>query len=215
LLDVTSPVSVALAGGRKDHAMNLREYTRHAQSANRARRLIQHRGITPQGYQIWTPNEDEICKKHGNDYGVLRRKLPHRSYRALAWRCQRLGLRPKRNLTSAKEISLLRKLAKNSSSQEIIAAFPHRTVKQLQAIRSYYGIPLPKRRLIPTGFPIVDTIRARCFELNYSMGDLDKLAKTRGYFRRAGWRSAGMNYRAIGRAVAALDGELTIHWRDE
>lgn len=53
-------------------------------------------------------------------------------------------------------------------------------------------------------------------ELGYSMGDLDELAKTKGYFRQAGWTVRGKpNYRAIGRVVEALDGELSICWREE
>ncbi|WP_245445172.1 hypothetical protein [Pseudaminobacter soli (ex Li et al. 2025)] len=48
------------------------------------------------------------------------------------------------------------------------------------------------------------------------MVDLDELAKTKTYFRKAEWFPTGKpNYQAVARAVKALDGELTIRWGEE
>jgi hypothetical protein len=106
-------------------------------------------------------------------------------------------------------------MSSNSTPGQIHAALPHRTPRQLSQIRKYYGIACKRRQLSPTGFPLIDAIRTRCIYLNYSMVDLDKLAGTKQYFQKAAWLNGGIRYRAIGRAVAALDGELTVRWRDE
>jgi hypothetical protein len=176
---------------------------------------MRYRGVTPSGSPLWTTEEDETCREYGNDYRVLKTKLPHRSYHALRKRCQSLGLRPRRDLITIKELSLLRRMSATATSDEIQAALPHKTRRQLDKLRQYYGICSKRRPFSPTGYLILDEIRSRCFELNYSMLDLDKLAKSKTYFRQADWRRSGLNYRAIGRAVAALEGELTVHWRDE
>jgi hypothetical protein len=194
--------------------MYLNDYTRHAQSADRSRRRMRYRGVTPNGHRLWTPKEDETCRKHGNDYRILQTKLPHRSYEALKQRCRLLGLCPQRQMVTAREVSLLRRLGA-ASVDELRAAFPTRTLSQLNHLRRYHGVPARRRQFSPTGFPIIDSVRSRCFELNYSMSDLDQLAKSNSYFQRAGWLRGNINYRAIGRAVAALDGDLTVRWRDE
>lgn len=195
--------------------MFLNDYSRHAQSADRARRRVQYHGLTPKGDRLWTREEDETCKKYGNDYRVLREKLPHRSYHALRRRCQSLGLRPRRDLTTMKELSLLRRMSAIATPDEMRAALSHKTRKQLAHLRRYYGIRCKRRPFTPTGFPIIDAIRVRCEYLNYSMVDLDEIAGTKTYFKRCRWNPCGLNYRAIGRAVAALDGELTVRWREE
>ncbi|YBV98580.1 hypothetical protein M1D80_14225 [Phyllobacteriaceae bacterium JZ32] len=60
-----------------------------------------------------------------------------------------------------------------------------------------------------------DAIRARCFELRYSMVDLDAIAKTKSYFQKANWHATGLNYKAVCKAIDALDEELTVRWRDQ
>lgn len=68
----------------------------------------------------------------------------------------------------------------------ITRAFPNRSLKQLRALGGYYGIRF-QRPQSSDGFSIIDAIRAGGIELNYSMPDLDELARTGSYFRRAGW----------------------------
>ncbi|PSJ53652.1 hypothetical protein [Pseudaminobacter soli (ex Li et al. 2025)] len=196
--------------------MYLSEYTRNAHSADRARRRMQYRGETPKGDRLWTGAEDELCRQYGSNYEALRQKLPHRSYEAIRCRCRYLGLRPKLKMVTANELSRMRRLVPTASPQQLREAFPNRSLRQLRSVSRYHGITRKRPPFKRTGISAIDAIRDRCFELGYSMGDLDELAKTKGYFRKANWILRGKpNYRAIGRAVEALDGELTIRWREE
>lgn len=72
----------------------------------------------------------------------------------------------------------------------ITRAFPNRSLKQLRALGGYYGIRF-QRPQSSDWFSIIDAIRAGGIELNYSMPDLDELARTGSYFRRAGWCRGG------------------------
>lgn len=195
--------------------MYLTDFTRGAASAERARRRIRYRGATPKGDKLWTPTEDDVCRKYGSDYAVLRQKLPNRSYIALRSRCQTLGLRPKRRILTANEVSRIRRLVSTASSDQLREAFPDLSIAQIRAASRYYGIRRKRLPLKGTGISVIDSIRQRCFELRYSMVDLDEVANTKEYFQKARWHTQGLKHSAIGRAVAALDGELTIRWRDE
>lgn len=195
--------------------MFLGEYTQHANNAERTRRRIRYRGATAKGDALWTPEEDEVCMKYGTDYKILVRKLPHRSYHALRARCQKLGLRPKRSLATASELSKLRRLAPTANAAALREAFPSRTLQQVKYLCRYYGIRRTPQRFKSTGYPILDAIRARCFELRYSMVDLDAIAKTKSYFQKANWHANGLNYNAVCKAIDALDGELAVRWRDQ
>lgn len=195
--------------------MYLTDLMRGADSAERTRRRNRYRGATPKGDKLWTPAEEELCRKHGDDYVILQQKLPHRSYSALRYRCILLGLRPKRKQLTARELSLMRRLVPTASPEQLRDAFPDRSVAQIRQAGRYHGIRSRRRPLTEVGIPAIDAIRQRCFELRYSMVDLDEIAKTKTYFHKAGWHSQGVNYEAIGRAVAALDGELCVRWRDE
>ncbi|MBD0416129.1 SANT/Myb-like DNA-binding domain-containing protein [Oryzicola mucosus] len=195
--------------------MYLSEINSHAMSAERGRRTIRYRGLAPNGARVWTAEEDQICRQFGHDYSLLRKQLPNRTYWALRFRCQRLGLRPKREMFTAGELSRLRRLsAKGSSREELQQAFPTRSLEQISAARKYHGIAISRRPYAPTGSKIIDQIRDRCFALGYTMGDLDILAKSKRYFKGAGWINGNYNYGAIGRAIIALDGSIEICWRE-
>lgn len=196
--------------------MYLSDYSRNANKAHQTRHRISYLGTTPSGYQVWTSKEDELCREFGSDYALLAQKLPHRSYMAIKKRCQKLGLRRRLRVVTAKELSLMRKLFPRGTSHEIQQAFPHRTLNCIKSICLYRGIYREKRPYQPTGIAVIDDIRARCFESNLSMVDLDDIARTKRYFQNRGWKdSKAPNYAAVYKAVAALDGEISIRWRDE
>jgi hypothetical protein len=109
----------------------------------------------------------------------------------------------------------MRQLFPHATTKELRAAFPDRTVDQLNSLARYHGLRRPRRRLKATGIPILDAIRERCFELNYSMVDLDALSRSKKYFQKALWNTRSINFAAIGKAVVALDGQLDVRWRDE
>lgn len=196
--------------------MYLSDYSRSARTVELSRRRMERTGTTPKGDKLWTEEEDELCREFGDDYRRLGSKLPHRSYSSLRARCQALGLRPQRNLMTMADVSKLRRLYPSASTEELSMAFPTRTRHQLIKLARYYGFARKRRPFMPTKIPVIDAIRQRCFDLNYTMPELDSMAATNHYFARAGWSCREKpNYRAIGRAVAALDGELTVRWRDE
>lgn len=196
--------------------MYLGDFNQNATAAERARRRIQYQGATFAGGTLWVAWEDDLCRQYGHNYTILQEKLPHRTYFSLRKHCQALGLRPKRNLVTAGELSRIRRLVPTASPDQLREAFPSRSPEQLLQVSRYYGIWRKRRPFGRTGISIINAIRDRCFELGYSMVDLDELAKTKGYFARSGWsKSRRPNYRAVGLAVAALDGELQARWRDE
>jgi len=46
------------------------------------------------------------------------------------------------------------------------------------------------------------------------MVDLDEAARTKTYFRKASWTGKKrVNYRALGRAIKALDGVVQAQWK--
>jgi hypothetical protein len=195
--------------------MNLADANAIARRAEATRRMIRQRGTTPTGDRIWTADEDDICRQHGDDYEALQAKLPHRSYSALRKRCQALGLRPNRQIMTANEVSRLRRLYPTASHQELQAAFPGRSIQRIRRTCSYFSITRNRQPLKETGYAIINEIRRRCFELNYSMVDLDEIAGTGNYFSKANWHTQGLNAKAVYRAVKALDGELAVRWNDE
>lgn len=193
--------------------MYLKEFTRHSISAARSRQRLRFLGVTPKGHRLWTPEEDEICRKYGHDYSILGARLPHRTYKALRARCQRLGIRPKRKRISAKQLSTLRRLYPSATKAELLDAFPGYTLRELHDLASYYGLKRRVRAFASTGFPIIDAVRERARELNYSMPDVDEIAGTGKYFQKAGWfNHTRPNFVYVSRAVEALGGTLVTVW---
>jgi hypothetical protein len=68
------------------------------------------------------------------------------------------------------------------------------------------------RRYKRTGRPVMDSILSRVEDIGWILADLDEEARTKLYFRKQTWRRRKLNYKAIGLAVKALEGELTIRW---
>jgi hypothetical protein len=60
---------------------------------------------------------------------------------------------------------------------------------------------------------VINQIKERARYLNLSIGDVDAMAGTKKYFYAAQWVSAGRpNLKAVGKAILALDGEVTAVW---
>jgi hypothetical protein len=196
--------------------MYLSDYSQNANRAQQARRRIRYLGVMPNGSRVWTSKEDDICRQYGSDYALLVKKIPDRSYMAIKKRCQKLGLRRRLRPVTTKELSLMRRLVPRATPDEIQQAFPHRTLNAIKSICLYHGIYRKKKPYKSTGIALIDDIRARCFENNLTMTDLDDIAGTKHYFQNRGWKdSKRPNYAVIYKAVAALDGEISVRWRDE
>ena len=191
---------------------DLRAAQRNAEWAARMREIQKKRGMAGRN-QLWTEEEDATCRRLYPDYKAIHKSLPHRSLRAVRGRGQKLGLAPKRNLITAAELSKLRRLYPTATRSELRSAFPQRSVGAIERLARYYRIWKRTKPLKPTGHALIDAIRARCHELNYSMVDLDDIAGTGKYFASARWCGAKKVAAAhVVRAVAALDGQLSVEW---
>lgn len=195
--------------------MSLAYFARNAASGERARRRMQRSGFTMSGQKLWTQTERQILLDHKGDYAAMKKLLPDRSIAAIASQCSKMNLRKTIHVWTAADISKLRRMYPKASEEEICAAFPHSTWVNIQQVARYRGMRRDRR--VPykiTGIPALDEVRQRCFEIRWSMPDLDKAARTGNYFYRAGWIGKRVNHRALGRAIEALDGVVQARWND-
>jgi hypothetical protein len=178
------------------------------------RARIRKAGVTAKGYPLWTPAEDEKVRRLYPDYRALRRALRRRTYHAIRGRVLTLGITNKRHIWTGAEVVRLRKLYFTAARAELHAAFPGLTLRQIVGKARHVKLSRQRRRPSPTGFPILDDIRERAFKLNYSMVDLDAIARTGRYFQTGNWSSNGVNKLAACKAIEALDGEIRASWND-
>jgi len=180
--------------------MSLAYFARNARSAERMRERIRRSGMVA-GHKVWTDAEREILKGLVPDYKAVRRRLRSRTAAAIQAR-----------YWTAAEISKLRRIYPTATKQELCEAFPFSTWQNIKAKAMYYKF---RKRRVPfklTGIPGLDEVRKRCYEIGWSMRDLDSAARTGSYFRRAGWIGKRINHRALGRAIEALDGAVMPEW---
>lgn len=192
--------------------MSLAYFARNARSAERARRRMQREGVTMSGAKLWTDEEREIVEKLAPDYDAIVKRLPHRTRTAIKSQAGKMGLSRAIHIWTAAEISKLRKLYPRASAEEICTAFPHSTWINIRQAARYHGFRRLNKAYKPTGIGALDEVRRKCFEINWTMGDLDKAAKTKKYFRKCGWIGKKINHRALGRAIEALDGVVQAQW---
>jgi hypothetical protein len=102
-----------------------------------------------------------------------------------------------------------------SSQEEICAAFPHSTWINISQAARYHGLRREKPAYKTTGHAAIDQIREKCHEIRWSMADLDREAGTKTYFSRQRWYGKRINYKAVGRALEALEGQMTIKWLED
>ncbi len=189
--------------------MDIRRLARNAAAAQSLRRQRELSSA-----DLWQPEDDDLLRRLYPDYDALRKAFPGRSYRAIQGHVSRLGIAAKRHRWTSAELSRLRRLYQSASRQEVLAAFPEMGWKQIKARAEHAGLRRPRRPYCPTGHAILDDIRSRCFELRYSMVDLDQMAKTNHYFTKALWANARVvKAQPVVRAVDALDGSLLVRWR--
>lgn len=155
----------------------------------------------------------KLVRKHGHDYKTLN-KLLNRSEWAIKHKAIQLGMRKKLHFWTAAEITKLRKMYPTASPEELREAFPQTGLVNLGYLVRYHGMRRKRREYKSTGVDVLDQIRKRCFDIGWSMVDLDEAAGTGDYFSRSGWRrKKRLNLWAAGRAIEALDGNIEIRWR--
>ena len=194
--------------------MSLRRYTEQANQAAGSRERIKRTGRTPNGHRLWSEEEDAICRRLHPDYRALEKALPQRTAAAIKSRCARLGIRRKLKPWTAKEISALRKHYPEAPLDVLKRMFPDRSMAAIRSAARYNRVYRKRKAYVPTGVSVLDRIRARCFELNYTMTDLDALCRSKRYFSNSKWLSGWISHKAIAHAIIALDGEMDAEWRD-
>ena len=195
--------------------MSLDYLTRAVKMGQRSRRRMRKHGQNMKGDRLWSREEEAVLIAHQGEYELMSKLLPHRSRAAIASRCQLLGLRRKIHVWTAAELAKLRRLYPVASVQEIEEAFPHSSWTNICQVARYHGFCRAVRSTYKsTGHPALDDVRQRCLEIRWTMKDLDKAARTGCYFQRAGWIGKKINYRALGRAIEALDGVIECRWKE-
>jgi hypothetical protein len=195
------------------YAMSLNQYAQNVRLAEMTRARIRRQGHVA-GNRLWSEPEKDILRALAPDYVAIHKKLRHRTSVAIQAQCAKLGLRKTIHLWTGAELSLLRKMYKTATAAEICTAFPHSTWTNIQQAARYHGFRRKSRRYKITGIPALDDVRSRCFEIQWTMVDLDKAARTRSYFRKSRWIGKRINHRALGRAIEALDGVVQAQWNE-
>lgn len=193
--------------------MDLADHSRHAAKATQSRKRIQREGFTMNGKKVWTNQEDDVVRSMFPNYKAICRALPHRSYSGIRYRAHVLDLVTRRRPFTARELSIIRRIYPTGDRQELEAQLPGRDWQAIAGVATRNGIHRKLKPFKVTGVAVIDQIRSRCRELNYTMPDLDKLVKSKKYFSDAKWLSGHIHLRAIGRAVRVLFGDLKADWK--
>jgi hypothetical protein len=170
--------------------MNLSWIARGAASAERGRRLMMLRGVTPNGHPLWAPWEVGPLVGQYPDYRSIFPVLSRRTHPAVYNKAGRLGITMRRAPPwSDNEILRLRKVYPKGTKEEALVAFPGRTyaaVAKAANARGIYKQPKPEK---PTGNRLLDQVLTRAKELGFTRADLDVLCRSRKYYRTRSWRS--------------------------
>lgn len=193
----------------------LRNLVRGAAAAERIRRQMARTGKNPNGHPLWTGVELAACRELYPDFKAIKRRLRRRSLVAIQQKCRELDLSEKRNAWTGTEIAKLRKLYPAATREELAAAFPNHPFNSIKIAANRRGIFRIKKPYVPTGHPLLDEVRARCYELKLTMPDLDAMSRTKKYFRQSGWQSNRRAHPAMVRAVVALAGTMKVEWGDD
>lgn len=184
---------------------------RAVQRAQQARHRIFRNGVNPQGKPVWTAREMSIVQRLYPDYQAIQRELPHRSYSAIRGFAQNYKIASKRHVWTTQEVARLRQLYARATRAELIEAFPGLTINQIVGQARFRGFQREKTGPKPLGIPILDAIRRRAFELNYSLTDLDAECRSKKYFQKA---TRSIIWKYVQRAIEYLEGVAVVRWQD-
>lgn len=195
--------------------MYLTDYSRNAATAQRMRKLIQRRGVNPQGSPLWTDEEDDACKRLYPDYKALQQALPRRAQSAIQKRCGFLGIQNKVHIWTAKESFDLRRMYRSADSFALRDRFPHVSKAALRMKARSLGVYRHKKPYQATGDTLLDALRARAHAEGPTMSHLDEFVNGRGYFRTMRWIGRQPDYIKIARAIQQLGATLSVTWDAE
>lgn len=165
---------------------------------------------------LWTEAEDELVRQHFQNRRALEAMLPYRTAGAIKSRVRDLGLTLNMNFVAitAKDAMRIRQLSKTCNSYQQIADSLGKKVSTIRMHMKTRGIYTSKPEPKITGFPLVDAIRQRAFQLKITLRDFDRSLGSRSrYFSKAN-ESRKISHRQIDHAAKALGGRLVIVWDD-
>jgi len=191
--------------------MDIRYHAERAQRSERARQRVLREGKTPNGHRLWTKAEDAIVRHFYPDYRAMKRRL-RRSMQAITSRVHALRLGPKTKTWKTTDVARLRRMWKEATKSEILAAFPERNWQSIANKGRTFGIK--RRPWVPStiGHPIVDAIRKRAADLNLSLGDVDAMCSGHHFFANSSRRKGMPRSNILLRAIEALDGHIEVVW---
>ena len=145
------------------------------------------------------------------DIHAIRTLLPHRTENAIRSFAGKCNLRRQIHFwTTAEDRALRQAVAKHVPIKQIMSDL-NLTRNQVVNRMRYIGLTYPRRARKPTGDALMDSIRARAFELNMSMADLDEECNSGQQFRRFG-KGCKISLQKKLKAIRYLDGELSVRW---
>lgn len=195
--------------------MNLYYDPTNSRSVALAKTRIRRQGIGWNFQRVWLEKEDVVCRLFYPNIYAISRVLKWRSDGAIRWRCKKLGLvKNWSHRWTAREISILRKLYPTAPKEEICAAIPGVEWRRICVAARYYGFKREKKPYKITGVPSLDSVRSKCYDIKWTMRDLDEECRTKRYFQTRGYRSEYPNFRAIGKAVDFFGGFMVVQWPD-
>lgn len=196
--------------------MKLSWAARGAASAERGRRLMLLRGVTPNGHPLWQGWEVQPVLEMYPDYGSIFPLLHRRSRPGVYSKSVRLGIVRARakQWDDPNEIWRLR-LYETATKAELLSAFPGRTWGAICAAARKRGFRRRPAPLASTGITIIDQILSRSRKLGWTLGDLDSAGRKKLYFTRRKWRGRLMDHAVHRRVVEALGGQVRARVRQE
>ena len=196
--------------------MDLAYYIKGARSAEGMRRRLERSGFTISGHRLWTKDELTIVRLYYPYLGCALFRLRGRTEGAIRAKAREMGLcRHHVHRWTAAEVSKLRRFYPTASREELCAMIPGVSWTALSAAARRYGFRRKKKLYKITGIEPLDAVRIRCYEIKWTMKNLDEECRTKRYFQTRGYRIDYPNFQAINRAVEMFGGELRVHWMDQ
>lgn len=159
----------------------------------------------------WTLKEHAVLMDHWPDVDKLVKLLPHRSRKAIENFAGKCNLRRKIHFWTAREDRLLRQRVREGVPRKQTASELGLKVDQVANRLQYTGLRYARRPPKRAGHRLIDTIRARAYEMNMTTSELDEACKSGSVFRK--WSPARkIHHKHIQRAVQILGGQFDIVW---
>lgn len=165
---------------------------------------------------LWTEAEDELVRLHFQNRTALEAMLPYRTAGAIKSRVNRLGLTLNMSFIAltARDATRIRQLVKTCHTYKQIAGVLGKNTETVRYHMKRRGMYLAKPDPKLTGFPLVDAIRQRAFQLKITLRDLDRSLSYRARNFSDKKQARKVSLKQIDCAVKAMGGRLVIVWDD-